>query len=701
VRKLNSLLLALILVGSLAGPAVAAAHTLTGLVVTPGTLSPNFSSSVTSYTLLVDTATTSVRITPISAGESITVGDVPVVSGTAISLTLATGQRSISIVSTAANASAAYTLNLVHYVGLVPTFSGKIDTAGLLKFSVTNYDSNYSWSATTTAGSASIDASGNVTVSGIPQGVSAVVTVTTTRDDYTTKSASVSSNVYPVVPKAGLSPTFSTPISNATGFTTNFTNYDSSYDLIIKTSVGQVVAGTLVGNSLPLTVTGLTTGQSATITISTKRSGFLDGSGTITGNSIAGTGLTPIFSLPVSSANGFTLNITNYDGSYTFNATTSAGTIAKGGATGSYLPLTVSGLVAGQAAVVTVSTVRTGYSTVSASTSGAASAGGALNPTFGNPVSNASGFSVNMTNYDSKFTYSASSTLGTATVNSAGTVSVSGLTPGTTSTVTVVTSRTGYASGRATVTGSPLVGAALNPILGAQMTIASGLTFQITNYDNKFTWAVTTTLGTANVNTSGLITLTGLTPGNNFSFTVTSTRVGYNNGLTTKSVSIPVGAALNPTFGTVNSTPSGLNVQITNFDPAYQWTVTTSTGDATIDQSGLITVVKMSPGSATLLTVKSARTGYNLGMGSVRGSAKPFVPPSPSATKKAQITPKPITSVPPKFTNKPSAPAIKKPLVQKKSSKPAAKIITCSNGSTTKRIVGYNPRCPSGFVQKG
>jgi hypothetical protein len=37
----------------------------------------------------------------------------------------------------------------------------------------------------------------------------------------------------------------------------------------------------------------------------------------------------------------------------------------------------------------------------------------------------------------------------------------------------------------------------------------------------------------------------------------------------------------------------------------------------------------------------------------------------------------------------------------KKSGKMTAKIITCSNGTTTKRIVGYNPRCPSGSAQKG
>jgi titin len=563
------------------------------------------------------------------------------------------------------------------------------------------------WSVSATAGTASIDTSGNVTVTGIPQGTSATVTVATSRDDYTSRSATVSSNIYPVVPKAGLTPTFSTPISTASGFTTNFTNYDSLYDLVIKTNIGQVVSGSPVGSSLPLTVTGLTTGQSATITISTARSGFLSGSGTVTGSSIAGTGLTPIFSSTVPTSNGFTLNVINYDSAYTYNVTTSAGTITKGGVSGSNLPLTVSGLVAGQSATITVSTLRNGYATINATTTGSAISGGALNPSFGIPVSNVSGFSVNMSNYDSKFTYSVSSTLGTATINSVGTVSVSGLTPGTSATVRVSTARTGYASGSGSVTGSSLIGAALLPMIGVQTSIANGLTFQVTNYDSKFAWGVTTTLGTSTISPTGLITLNGLTPGNNFSFTVTTTRVGYNTGTVTKSANTPVGVALNPQFGAVSQTVDGIKVSVINYDPSYQWFLTSTNGTGTIDQTGLITVVNMKPGSTTSISIKTTRNGYNSGMGNISGSAKAYVATNPTATKKPQvtpqkptITPKPTTRVTPKVTAKPTAP-VKKPAIKQKSGKPTAKIITCSNGSTTKRIVGYNPRCPTGFVRKG
>lgn len=713
-RVLSSMTAPLLLFGAFTTTANATPPALTGLTLSSGTLSPIFSGAVSNYTLLLAPNLASLSITPTGAGSTITVADVAVTSGSSISLTLAAGQKSISIVSTASGTSATYTLNIAHNVGLIPTLAGKITTDGVLIFNVTNYDPNYSWSASSTAGTAVIDSTGNVRVTGIPQGTAATVTVTTSRDDYTSKSATILSDVIPIVTKAALTPTFSAPVPSASGFTVNFTNYDSAFNLVIKTNTGQVTSGSPSGSTLPLTVTGLTTGQSATITITTSRSGYYNGTGTVVGSSTAGAGLTPTFSTVNPSNTGFTLSVTNYNSAYTYNVTTSSGTIAKGVASGSNLPLTVSGLIAGQSATATVSTVRTGYTTVSATVSGTASTGGALNPTFGTPVSNAAGFSANMTNYDSKFTYSASSTTGTATLNNAGTVTVSGLTPGTSATVTVTTSRTGYLSGSGSVTGNPLTGTALNPIIGSQTITPTGISFQVSNYDPKFIWAVTTTLGSATIGSTGLVTLTGLTPGSSFSFTVTTTRTGFNNGTATKNVNTPIGIALNPVFGVVTSTSNGITVQITNYDAAYQWDISATSGNATVDQTGLITVINMNPGSATSVSVKTSRAGYNSGLGNVRGNALAYVAPVPTATKKPQVlpqkstgptkvtnTPKPTTSVKPKFTPTPAKPSKNMPVAPKKSGRMSAKIITCSNGTTTKRIVGYNPRCPSGFVQKG
>ena len=89
----------------------------------------------------------------------------------------------------------------------------------------------------------------------------------------------------------------------------------------------------------------------------------------------------------------------------------------------------------------------------------AVTAGAALVPTFGTPTETADGFTVTITNFDSAYTW-ATPTVGsgsvavTSTTGSNRVLTVTGLSPGTTATITQGTSRTGYTSGTATVSGT-------------------------------------------------------------------------------------------------------------------------------------------------------------------------------------------------------------------------------------------------------
>ena len=62
-------------------------------------------------------------------------------------------------------------------------------------------------------------------------------------------------------------------------------------------------------------------------------------------------------------------------------------------------------------------------------------------------------FTVQITDFDSGFTYSVSSSAGQASINATGLVTVTGLSPDQSVTVTVTTTRTGYASGSGSITG--------------------------------------------------------------------------------------------------------------------------------------------------------------------------------------------------------------------------------------------------------
>lgn len=77
--------------------------------------------------------------------------------------------------------------------------------------------------------------------------------------------------------------TFDTPVRTAGGFTVNVTNYDANYTWTPSVSAGSVSAGTPSGLTLPLTVTGLSAGASATVTMTTSRSGYSNASATVIG----------------------------------------------------------------------------------------------------------------------------------------------------------------------------------------------------------------------------------------------------------------------------------------------------------------------------------------------------------------------------------------------------------------------------------
>ncbi|MEI6624526.1 MAG: YncE family protein, partial [Actinomycetes bacterium] len=111
--------------------------------------------------------------------------------------------------------------------------------------------------------------------------------------------------------------------------------------------------------------------------------------------------------------------------------------------------------------VVITETNYLGSASATSSATSSVTAGAALTPTFDTPVRTASGFTVNVTNYDNAFTWP------TPTVTSGSVVAglpfgsvrpytVSGLSAGASSTLTVTTTQVGYVSGTASVSGAAL-----------------------------------------------------------------------------------------------------------------------------------------------------------------------------------------------------------------------------------------------------
>ena len=82
--------------------------------------------------------------------------------------------------------------------------------------------------------------------------------------------------------------------------------------------------------------------------------------------------LTPTFNTPTSASDGFRVDVTNYDDSWAWTPSVTAGTVTLGTPSGSVLPVHVTGLAPGASATVTISTTRTGYPAGTSSVSGQA-----------------------------------------------------------------------------------------------------------------------------------------------------------------------------------------------------------------------------------------------------------------------------------------------------------------------------------------
>ncbi len=243
-----------------------------------------------------------------------------------------------------------------------------------------------------------------------------------------------------------LTPTFAALTSTADGFTVQVSNYDAEFTWAVATTAGSAS----ISSTGLITVTGLGAGHSATVTVTASRAGFNDGEAEVTGSATIGAALTPEFGAVSSTADGFTVQVSNYDAAYVWEVSVSTGSAAIDSAG----LITVTDLTPSQSATASVTASRTGYESGAADVSGSASVGAALTPEFGGVLSTADGFTVQVSNYDSGFTWDVTPTAGTASISSSGLITVAGLTSGQSSVVTVGTSRSGYESGSADISGS-------------------------------------------------------------------------------------------------------------------------------------------------------------------------------------------------------------------------------------------------------
>jgi hypothetical protein len=294
-----------------AAPSISTAPVITGTARTAATLTSstgNWSGAPTSYAYQWKRATTSTgTYNDIAAATSSTyvVDDSDVGYFIKVSVIATNGLGSSSASLSSATSAV---IDIAPTNTAIPVITGTARTGETLTASRGSWTSSpsasttyeYQWKRASTGGgtysniTSATDRTYDVSDADIGDYIKVAVTAT---NGIGASSAALSAATSVVVDLTdSVVPTANSPVSTATGFTFTISNYSTNYTYVLTTTKGSV--SRLVDD---VTVTGLTAGESATVTIAVTRSGYKPASKTVTGSaSLAATTTTAAPALSIS-----------------------------------------------------------------------------------------------------------------------------------------------------------------------------------------------------------------------------------------------------------------------------------------------------------------------------------------------------------------------------------------------------------------
>jgi hypothetical protein len=497
--------------------------------------------------------------------------------------------------------------------GLVPTLELSSTTNSSFNVKVTNYSTDYSWSIISSKGSINrsrLTTQSLFSITGLIVDDSATVTVTTTRAGYANGEATIVgySNIL------GLTPTVLEVTPGYVGFSAQITNYTSDYNWFAASNHGQTE---IQANGL-IVVTGLISNETATVTVTTSRTGYSSASLVFSSASLtSNSALTPTLTVASESETEVTVQIENYDSAFTWEADTNGDGSASIDSSGL---ITITGLYGGQPVALTVNSTRYGYSPGTNQLE-VQTLDYAKIPEGSVVEQTPDGFVIQIVNYESRYDWSASTSAGSVSINSSGEVRVTGLGPAESATVTIETTKTHTVSGSADFSGQAANGR-FAPLLATPIMGDSGFTVQVSNYGQAYSWTVYTEslTGSASISDSGLVTVIGLESGQEATLHVIAQRSSYDDGevvLTSNALAL----AYVPSIGESTSIAGGFTAQINNYDDSYIWVASIQGGSAVISNTGLIHVSGLAINTSASVVITAARIGFHTGSQTVTGQS--------------------------------------------------------------------------------
>ncbi|CAN2175649.1 Fibronectin type III [Candidatus Nanopelagicaceae bacterium] len=260
-----------------------------GVSTTNYALTPTYASTTTSYSLSVVATDSSIKVIPQLSDfhSTFTVNGVAGVDGVATSVSLTAGvTTTVDVVITAISGDVkTYTLAVTRPLAAqtttvtVSNSSLVVPMGGVIATTLTAIGGNGTGAYSFSSSTANCSITGNQLTTTLSSGSCSVTATRLGDSSYAASSASAAVSF--TVTTAGIVPTFDTPVSTSSGFTVNVTNYATGTTFTPTITAGSVSAGTASGSTLPLTITGRTTGQSATVTVTTTKANTTTQSATV------------------------------------------------------------------------------------------------------------------------------------------------------------------------------------------------------------------------------------------------------------------------------------------------------------------------------------------------------------------------------------------------------------------------------------
>jgi hypothetical protein len=547
-------------------------------------------------------------ITNYDAAASYTVtadsGAVATRTGSAVQVTGVVLGGTASVTVTAAKAgstnASAIDAGAAMVVGTAPTFANLVSTGTGFQVDIANYNASLSYTLGVTGGATVTRSGSTVTVTGLTNGASVTVTAT---NPNVSQASSVQNGTALL---SGAAPTVSSVGQAVAGFSFTVTNPDAAASYTATSTAGTV---TLVGDVA--TVTGLTPGESADVTITVTKLGYATTQTTVTATALL-TGISPLFGAPTGTADGYTFAISNFDSAASYVLSSTAGTATLSGSV-----VTVTGLTPTSSASVAVTVSRLGYTDAVATQSGAALATGTA-PVLSDVVATADGFTFTIANYDAALSYTTSlSPSGVVVIAVDGTGTVSGESAGQLVNLAVTATDPGVSIASASTSATVLL-PGTTPTLSAGTPLAGGYSFTITNYDPAQSYSFTQATGGTVVRTGATVTVSGLAAAVTSDTTVTASLSGHlASSATASGTSFPNGSA--PTVSAITRTNDGFTFQLT-LDAGSGYTLTSDAGTVTLSGT-TVTVTGLGAGATTTVHITASAAGVLDEVTDVAGTA--------------------------------------------------------------------------------